>query len=193
MNGDNGSHTREVIMKVLVAYESKYGATEGIAERIGAALRSRGIDAYVARCSALEDASGYDAYIVGSAAYALNWRKAARRFVKQNAELLAAHPTWLFSSGPVGTDTVDKNGNDVLEGAAPRQFESYADLVHPRGTQVFRGAFHHHAVHGADRILTWMPAIGDILPEGDFREWEVIDAWAYGVADQLAAAARTAS
>lgn len=193
MDGDNGSHTREVIMKVLVAYESKYGATEGIAERIGEALRSRGIDAHVARCGALEDASGYDAYIVGSATYAFNWRKAARRFVKDNAELLAAHPTWLFSSGPVGTDEVDRDGNDVLEAAAPRQFARYAELIHPRGTQVFRGAYHHDAVHGADRILTWMPAIGDILPEGDFREWEAIDAWTYGVADQLAEPARTGS
>ena len=64
-------------------------------------------------------------------------------------------------------------------------------LIHPRGTQVFRGAYHHDLLRGTDRILTWMPAISDILPEGDFREWDAIDAWADAVADELGAASRT--
>lgn len=183
-------------MKVLVAYESKYGATAGIADRIGHTLRERGIDATVARCSDLAEVSGYevsgyDAYVVGSATYAFDWRKGARKFVERNAEELAAHPTWLFSSGPLGTETVDKEGKDVLEEAEPRQFAEFADLVHPRGTRVFRGAYHHDKIRGADRMVVWMPAIRDIMPEGDFREWEVIDAWADTVADELGAAARS--
>lgn len=178
-------------MKVLVAYESKYGATEGIAERIGEALRKRGLEADVSRCSSLRDISGYDAYVVGSAAYAFNWRKAARKFVERNADELAAHPTWLFSSGPLGTESVDKEGNDVLKGAEPKQFTDYADLVHPKGMQVFRGAYHHDKIRGGDRIIAWMPAIRDIMPEGDFREWDAIDDWANSIADDLGAAARS--
>jgi menaquinone-dependent protoporphyrinogen oxidase len=178
-------------MKVLVAYESKYGATQGIAERIGEALRQRGLDVHVARCRDVDDAAGYDAYIVGSATYEFNWRRRARDFVEHNADLLSQHPTWLFSSGPVGTDKVDDKGKDVLEGAAPRQFAKYDELIHPRGTQVFRGAYHHDLLRGTDRILTWMPAISDILPEGDFREWDAIDTWADAVADELGAASRT--
>jgi menaquinone-dependent protoporphyrinogen oxidase len=178
-------------MKVLVGYESKYGATEGIAERIGERLRARGLEADVVRCSDISDATGYDAYVVGSATYEFNWRKGARKFVSRHADALSTHPTWLFSSGPVGTETVDKDGNDVLKGAEPKQFAKFADLVHPRGTQVFRGAYHHDKVRGTDRIVAWMPGIRDILPEGDFREWDAIDGWADSIADSLGAAART--
>lgn len=175
-------------MKVLVAYESKYGATEGIAERIGERLRTRGLEAEVVRCSDIDDASGFDAYVVGSATYEFRWRKGARTFVKHHADVLTAHPTWLFSSGPLGTETVDKDGNDVLKGAEPKQFATYAELIHPRGTQVFRGAYHHDKIRGGDRIVAWMPGIREILPEGDFREWDVIEGWADSIADSLAAA-----
>jgi menaquinone-dependent protoporphyrinogen oxidase len=172
-------------MKVLVAYASKYGATEGIAQRIGETLRQKGLDVDVTNCEDLREASGYDAYVVGSAVYEFNWRKDARKFVERNAEVLAAKPTWLFSSGPVGTEKVDKEGHDVLKGAEPKQFAEYEDLVHPRGKQVFRGAYDHDKIRGADRIIAWMPAIRDIMPEGDFREWDEIDAWATSIADEL--------
>ncbi|MEV5070352.1 flavodoxin domain-containing protein [Microbacterium sp. LMI12-1-1.1] len=176
-------------MKVLVAYESKYGATEGIAERIGEALRECGLDADVIRCSEVPDVSGYDAFVVGSATYEFNWRKAARTFVTRNAGVLSSRPTWLFSSGPLGTETVDADGKDVLKGAEPKQFADFTDLLHPKGTQVFRGAYHHDKIRGADRIVAWMPAIRDVLPEGDFREWDAIDAWAVSIAELLGAAA----
>jgi menaquinone-dependent protoporphyrinogen oxidase len=177
-------------MKVLVAYASKYGATKGIAQRIGEALNKRGLEADVARCEDLREASGYDAYVVGSAVYEFNWRKDARKFVERNADVLSARPTWLFSSGPLGTETVDKAGQNVLKGAEPKQFASYENLVHPRGKQVFRGAYDPDKIRGGDRIVAWMPAIRDILPEGDFREWDAIDAWADSIADALGASPR---
>lgn len=175
-------------MKVLVAYASKYGATEGIARRIGETLEKSGLEVDVRSCKGLDAASGYDAYVVGSATYEFNWRKAARRFVTRNAEELAAKPTWLFASGPLGTEEVDKDGNDVLKGAEPKQFARYEELIHPRGTQVFRGAYDHDRIRGADRLIVWMPAIRDIMPEGDYREWDAIDAWASTIASELAAA-----
>jgi menaquinone-dependent protoporphyrinogen oxidase len=174
-------------MKVLVAYASKYGATEGIARRIGETLTKNGLEVVVARCKTVEDASGYDAYVVGSATYEFNWRKAARKFVERNAELLAAKPTWLFASGPVGTEKVDKDGNDVLKGAEPKQFAKYEELVHPRGMQVFRGAYDHDKIRGADRLVVWLPGIRDLMLEGDFREWDAIDAWASAIAEELQA------
>ncbi|MEI5582551.1 MULTISPECIES: flavodoxin domain-containing protein [unclassified Agromyces] len=174
-------------MRVLVAYASKYGATEGIAQRIGETLTGRGLEVEVKRCKDLEEASGYDAYVIGSATYEFNWRKPARRFVERNADQLAAKPTWLFASGPLGTETVDEKGEDVLEGARPKQFDAYEELIHPRGTQVFRGAYEHDRIRGADRIIAWMPAIRDLMPEGDFREWDAIDAWASSIAEELQA------
>lgn len=177
-------------MKTLVAYESKYGATEGIAQRIGERLRSRGLETDVVRAGQVRDAAAYEAFVVGSAAYESNWRKDARMFVEHHADVLATHPTWLFSSGPLGTETFDKNGNDVLTSAEPRQFDEYAERLRPRGMQVFRGAYHHDEVHGADRVISWLPGVRNALPEGDFRDWDAIDAWADAIADELGASAR---
>jgi len=175
-------------MRVMVAYASKYGATEGIARRLGSVLEEQGYDVDVMTCADAGVASGYDAYVVGSATYEFNWRKDARKFVERNETELATHPVWLFSSGPLGTEQVDKDGKDVLEGARPKQFAEFADTLHPRGMQVFRGAYDPDKIRGGDRIIAWMPGIRDILPAGDFREWDAIDAWGTSIADALQSA-----
>ena len=174
-------------MKVLVAYASKYGATQGIAERIGDVLRRRGLEADVVRCKDVDDATGYDAYVVGSAAYMFRWRKDARKFVRRNADVLAARPVWLFSSGPVGTDTVDAKGHDVLEGAVPKEWAEFGPAISPRGMQVFFGAFQLEKLRGVDRMAKWAPA--DAMPVGDFRDWAAIEAWAGAIADDVSAQA----
>jgi len=170
-------------MRVLVAYASKYGATQGIAERIGDVLRARGHDVDVVRCKDLDDATGFDAYVVGSAAYMFRWRKDARQFVRRNVDVLATRPVWLFSSGPVGTDRVDAKGNDVLAGAIPKEFAEYETAISPRGTQVFFGAFQLEKLRGVDRMAKWAPAAA--MPVGDFRDWDAIEAWAGRIADDL--------
>ena len=170
-------------MRVLVAYASKYGATQGIAERIGEVLRARGHDVDVVRCKDLDDATGFDAYVVGSAAYMFRWRKDARQFVRRNVDVLTTRPVWLFSSGPVGTDRVDAKGNDVLAGAMPKEFAEFETAISPRGTQVFFGAFQLEKLRGVDRMAKWAPAAA--MPVGDFRDWDAIEAWAGRIADDL--------
>jgi menaquinone-dependent protoporphyrinogen oxidase len=173
-------------MRVLVAYSSKYGATRGIADRIGERLTELGHEVDIERCRDVEYPEGFDAFVIGSAAYLGRWRKEARKFVRRNADLLAGRPTWLFSSGPLGTDRVDDEGNDVLTTTEPKEFEEFGERIHPRGTMVFFGALDIGKLRGPDRILDWMPAVPD-LPEGDFRDWAAIDSWTDSVHAQLAA------
>ncbi|GAA2199533.1 hypothetical protein GCM10009849_16260 [Sinomonas flava] len=52
--------------------------------------------------------------------------------VAHEAEL-AQGPIWLFSSGPLGDDKVDKEGRDGLETTAPKEFEKFADLLRVKG------------------------------------------------------------
>ena len=37
--------------------------------------------------------------------------------------MLARRPVWLFSSGPLGTDLVDEEGNDVFAATRPKEFD----------------------------------------------------------------------
>src|SRR5690242_12350452 len=95
-------------MRVLVAYASKRGGTEGIAEMIGNTLAGRGIDAEPRAVEDLKSLAGYDAAIVGGALYAMRWMRPARKFVKRNAVALRAMPVWLFSSGPLDATATEK-------------------------------------------------------------------------------------
>jgi menaquinone-dependent protoporphyrinogen oxidase len=175
-------------MKVLVAYASRHGATEGIAERIAQAIEHGGHEVDLEPVEKVDRAEEYDAFIIGSAAYMYHWLKEATQFVRKHHTLLAGRPTWLFSSGPIGPETVDKSGRDVLETTRPREFAEFADAVNPRDMRVFFGAFDPDAppVGIAEKIMALTPA-RKAMPAGDFRDWAQIEAWAEGIADELEA------
>ena len=86
--------------QVLVAYGTKYGATAGIAEKIGEVLREASLQADVLPADQVGDLAPYSAVVLGSAVYIASWRKEARAFLKANVKALAERPVWLFSAGP---------------------------------------------------------------------------------------------
>jgi menaquinone-dependent protoporphyrinogen oxidase len=175
-------------MQVLVAYASRHGATAGVAERIAEGLRSSGLSAEARPVSEVGEVERYDAFVIGSAAYLFHWLKGATRFVKRHRALLAIRPVWLFSSGPLGTDRIDEQGDDVLEATRPREFDELATLVNPRGMAVFFGAWDPDAprVGVTEQLVRRLPAAAE-TPAGDFRDWPAIDAWSAEIARVLLA------
>jgi menaquinone-dependent protoporphyrinogen oxidase len=183
-------------MNVLVAYASRHGATRGIAERIARTLEQHGLEVTLQPAERVADVTKYDGFVIGSAAYASHWLNEATGFVRRHRLLLASHPVWLFSSGPIGTDRVDAKGRDVITAAEPREFAEFAGSIHPREERVFFGAYDPDAepIGLMERVGGWftrIPAIRQALPAGDFRDWPQIEAWADGIARELTA--RTAS
>ncbi len=176
-------------MRVLVAYATRHGATARIAERIAGALTAAGLQAEARPVSDVGDVGDYDAVVLGGAAYMFHWLKPAVTFARRHRKELAARPVWLFSSGPLGTDLVDKDGKNVLETSRPKEFGELAELLHPRGERVFFGAYDPGAPPAglAERFVRHMPAARAALPAGDFRDWPAIDTWAAGIAAELRA------
>jgi menaquinone-dependent protoporphyrinogen oxidase len=172
-------------MRVLVAYATKHGATEGIAERIGEDLATSGHDVDVRPVHDVKDPRGYDAYVVGSAAYARHWRHEARSFLKGNVSVLAEHPVWLFSSGPLGTGETDPDVHDLRDLNEPREVRELEQEVRPRGHRVFFGKLDPDALTAPERLLRALPAGRALLPEGDFRDWDDIDGWAASIDEEL--------
>ncbi|WP_345202073.1 flavodoxin domain-containing protein [Fodinibacter luteus] len=174
-------------MRILVAYATRHGATAGIAERIAAVLTETGRPAEARPVEDVTNVEGYNAVILGGAAYMLHWLKPAVKFARRHRAALAGRPVWLFSSGPLGTDLVDKDGQDVLQSTRPKEFDELTELLHPRGEQVFFGAYDPEAepVGLGERLVRHMPAAQDALPAGDFRDWDAIEAWARGIAESL--------
>ncbi len=176
-------------MRVLVAYATRHGSTAGIAEHIAAALTEHGLQAEARRVEEVRNVGGYDAVVLGGAASMFHWLKPAVAFAKKHSRALAGRPVWLFSSGPLGTESVDKDGNDVLTTSRPAEFDELTRLLRPRGEQVFFGAYDpkEPPVGLGERFVRHMPAARDALPSGDFRDRPAIEAWAEGIASQIAA------
>lgn len=178
-------------MHILVTYASRHGATSGIAQRIAGTLRAAGHEAYALPVEEVPSIGGYDAVVVGGAAYTLHWLKEATRFVRRHAAELARKPVWLFSSGPLGTESTEADRQDQKAAAIPKELPELAELVHARGTRVFFGAYSRdrRPIGLGERLVAWMPATRDGLPEGDFRDWDDIEGWACEIAAALGPAA----
>ncbi len=111
-----------------------------------------------------------------------HWLKEAAEFVMRNRAVLASHPVWLFSSGPLGTETTDAQGRDVLVAAEPKEIAEFKLAINPRDHQVFFGGLDASTLAFSHRMLRKLPAAHALFPEGDFRNWNDIDAWVTRIA-----------
>lgn len=160
-------------MRVLVTAASKHGATAEIADRIAEVLGRRGLDVAVAPPDRVEDPRDFDALVVGSAVYAGHWLAPARDLVERIGGTLGAMPVWLFSSGPIGDPPKpDEEPIDVADGM---------EALGARGHVLFAGRLDKSLLGFGERaIVTALRA-----PEGDFRDWTAIEAWAGSIATEL--------
>ena len=161
-------------MTVLVAYASKHGSTQGIAQRIAEQLRQLGIQAEARPLDEVWDPGSYEALVIGSAIYYGSWMKEATEWVHRNQAVLARRPVWLFSVGPLGTEVKDAEQQ-------PKEMAEFQQAIGPREQRVFFGALDHQRLSFAERMV--VKAVR--APEGDFRDWEAIDAWAANIARNL--------
>lgn len=174
-------------MRVLVAFATRSGSTGEIAERIAQRLRTGGHDADAEPVSDAVHVTAYDAFVIGSAVYLGRWQKEAVRFVQRNRSTLADRPTWLFSSGPLGTEPT-LAGIDQRDGAVnPAELAALTEAARPRGHHVFFGALNPDHLGLGPRVMRLTPAGRKLFVEGDFRDWTEIEAWTDEIAGALTA------
>lgn len=163
-------------MKILVSAASKHGATADIAKVIGETLTAAGHEAAVVPPDAVTSIAGYDAVVLGSGVYVGHWLDAAKALVERLGGELATRPVWLFSSGPIGDP--------------PKPDEDPADLpdlmaaTGARGHRLFAGLVDKSRLGLGEKVI--LAAVR--APEGDYRPWDEIRAWADEIAGELARA-----
>jgi menaquinone-dependent protoporphyrinogen oxidase len=186
---------------VLIVHASRHGATTGIAERIGDVLVNRGLTTFMAPADGMTNPTSFDAVVVGGAVYAGSWVKDGTAYLEHYADELAGRPTWLFSSGPLRGSTKEpaSEPQDEIEKAlgpasgpgsgGRRKVEALAARIHPRDHRVFYGAFDPSSPPASlpERVIRILPGSKGILPPGDFRDWDAIEAWAEEIAAALGA------
>ena len=165
--------------KVLVAFASKHDSTAEIAHAIGTALRqSDGLQVDVRSVETVVDITPYEAVILGSAVYAGQWQTSAADFLKEHERELAQCPVWLFSSGPTG----DGDPKATLKGwQFPAVLKPVAERIKPRNIAVFHGKLDPRKLNFLERVVVK----GVKAPIGDFRDWNMIQEWAIGIAQTL--------
>lgn len=161
-------------MTVLVAVASKHGATQEIAEAIGRALTEHGVAAEVKAVDDVADVSRYGAVVLGSAVYAGQWLEPARWFVDEHHDELAARPTWLFTSGPIGDPPKPAENEAVRIGPI-------VEATRAREHRLFAGKLDKSKLGFGERAMVRAFR----APEGDFRNWDEIVAWAEEIAKTL--------
>ena len=184
---------------VQVIYASRHGGTAGIANRIAEVLQAEGVQVAVADAINKPDPGGFDAFVIGSGVYIGSWLKEATEFLERNQTTLATRPVWLFSSGPLpGSSKMTEADDPIAVALGPeegpgsggrKRIETLSATIHPRDHRVFLGAFDPNDPPKSmpERLVRMMPVAKQALPAGDFREWNVIEAWARQIAAELIA------
>jgi menaquinone-dependent protoporphyrinogen oxidase len=158
---------------ILVAYASRHGSTQEVAEAVAATLREHRLSTTVKPAADVDDVARYDGVVLGAALYMGRTHPDARHFLKMHRRQLEEIPVAVFAMGPLTLEDKAVRGSETQLRRALARVES----IRPVATTVFGGVVDPDELHFP---FTHMPA-------GDARDWEAIRAWAAEVADALRA------
>jgi len=180
---------------VLVAYGTWAGSTAEVAEEIGKTLREAGLSVDVKSARDVDDASAYGGVVVGSGVRAGRLHPHVLKFLKAHGAALSEVPVAYFVVClSMMKDTAD-NDPDRLRSAASeeerREAMGYLDgarqaapEVEPVGMGLFGGVMDFSKLGVLMRFM--MRTMKS--PEGDYRDWDAIRAWAREIQPALSGA-----
>jgi len=164
---------------VLVAYATRYGSTEEVANTVGDVLREAGLEVAVRPARDVRGLDGYDAVVIGAAFYMYRWHRAARRFLSRHREALEERPVAIFALGP----TEEPEDEDAWEESRAQldKVLTKSPWLEPIDAVMLGGKF--------DPATLPFPInkLAGSEPASDIRDWDAIRAWANSVAEQLGA------
>jgi menaquinone-dependent protoporphyrinogen oxidase len=170
---------KPVNRKFLIAYASFCGTTGGVAEALGQVLCERGAQVDVRLVKNVQELSSYDAVVLGSPVQRASWLPEAVEFVEKNQAALNRMPVAYFLTClALYRDTAETRGlarsyfNPVLK-AVP--------AVQPVDLGLFAGALDYSKLNVIQRMIMKSRMKEKGVPEGDFRDWKAIRAWAAGL------------
>jgi menaquinone-dependent protoporphyrinogen oxidase len=179
-------HSTEAHMQleVLIAYVSRSGSTEDVAEAMGVTMESAGVKVDVQPMAKVESISDDTSVVIGTALYGGHFPGEFRRFVKRfQRELGNVHP-WIFVLGP--TENEGKHFA-AAEEQARNELAKYPWL-HTADVRVMGGSFdpHHLRLPFPFNLAIKLP--GNPMrkaPASDLRDWDFIRRWANAIAEHM--------
>jgi hypothetical protein len=99
-------------------------------------------------------------------------------------------PCPLSRQRPAGHRGPGRAGTRPPVTSRPKEFAEFEEAIKPQGLAMFYGALDPRELGTVDRLIRRVPAGRALLPEGDFRDWEAIEAWAESITHELRAPTR---
>lgn len=163
--------------RVLVAYATRYGSAQEVAEAVAGALRECGLEVDLQPMREVSTLAGYSAAILGAPLYMFHWHKDALGFLSRHRQALMERPVAVFALGPFHDE--EKEWQEVRSqlGKELAKFPWFA----PVATEVF-GAKYDPAMLSFPWSL--IPALRQ-MPASDIRNWTAIRTWASNLAAKL--------
>jgi len=154
---------------VLITYATKAGSTFGVAEKIADTLRSEGLSVTLRQINDVIDPSQFDAVIIGSAIRGGKWLPAASNFVEKHVSRLVDRPVVYFTVCLTLHEDTPANREEVYAYTDPVR-----QVLTPQAEGLFAGVMDYKVLSLPIRLLVRSMK----APEGDYRDWDSIEAWA---------------
>jgi menaquinone-dependent protoporphyrinogen oxidase len=162
---------------ILVAYATRYGSTQEVAEVVATTLREKGLEVAIQPMRDTLSLEGYHAVVLGAALYMNHWHKDALHFLSRYHEALMERPVAIFALGPIHTDEKEWQGaREQLD----KELEKFPWLT-PIALEILGGKFDPAKLRFPYNLL---PGLKN-MPVSDVRDWTAIRAWASDLATKL--------
>ncbi|MDH7489647.1 MAG: flavodoxin domain-containing protein [Anaerolineae bacterium] len=162
--------------RLLVAYATRAGSTESIAEAVAASLRSEGFQVDVQPVRKVRSLAGYAGVIVGSAIRAGRPMPEAVSFVEKHEQELSRIPVAYFVVCLTMANDTEENRCTVaayLDGLRAK-----TPSVKPVDVGLFPGVMDSRRLPFPIRLLMRAMKARD----GDYRNWDAVREWAVRIA-----------
>jgi menaquinone-dependent protoporphyrinogen oxidase len=162
-------------MRILVTAASRHNGTTEVAHAIAMELERADITVDERRPEEVGHLNAYDGVVLGSAIYAGHWLKPAKDFVERTSSRMRMLPVWLFSTGPLG-DPLKPEGS-------PMDVTTMTERSGAREHRIFGGRLDKGDLGLGEKVVVQMVGATD----GDYRQWDEINAWAREIGATLKA------
>jgi menaquinone-dependent protoporphyrinogen oxidase len=163
--------------RVLVAYATRYGSTQEVAEVVAATLRECGLAVDSGPMREVRGLEGYRAVVLGAPLYLFRWHKDALQFLTRHREALLPRPVAVFALGPFHDE--EKEYQEVRR-QLDKELAKFPWLT-PQAIAIFGGKFDPQKLTFPHNLV---PALKK-MPASDVRDWTAIRAWANDLAAQF--------